>query len=105
MEEDLTPEDMQLLGITQESQLEGRAVFLRMIYTNSRYAPKDKEQNWARIQVLLDRKGIYPEKYARKVATYCGDHYLLPTTTLGTLAQCRKKGHSQGDRHGTLNIK
>ena len=102
-DEALTPEELELLGIESESDLEKRAVFLRMIYTNPRYAPADRDEKWDRIMAIFERKGITPKEKTRKVATYCGNHYLLPGDKLGSLAQCRAKGHRMGDRHGNLN--
>ncbi len=101
---DVTAEDLALLGVANESQIQKRAVFLRMIYTNPRYTPANKEETWARIQILFKRLGIAPKDHSRKVGTYCGNYYLLPNVNLGTLSQCRQKGHRQGDRHGNLNV-
>jgi len=101
--EELTPADLKVLGITAESQLEERAVFLHMIYTNPRYAPENKDEKWAEIQEVFAKIGYVPKDYDRKVGTYCGNHYLLPGMSLGSLAKCKRLGQGQGDRHGKLN--
>jgi hypothetical protein len=90
---DLLNEAM-LFGTDNPNEFGKRAVMLRLIYTDPRYAPAgDKRAILRAIETALTRNGIEvpPVRHHRKVAVYCGNYYLLPSDTLGTLAQCGGK--------------
>jgi hypothetical protein len=94
--------DAIVLGTSDTSKFQKRSNFLRLVYTNPRYAPKNREAKWNEILDVLAKHDIHPVVHRRNVATYCGNQYLLPGDTLDTLEHCRQKGHQMGDQHGRL---
>lgn len=62
------------------------------LYTDTRFAPENRDGNLERVQEIAARLGITPIPFVRSHHFYCGNGYLPDTASVGSLAYCHSRG-------------